>query len=38
MDWLVDGHAELMRALLVAIAAGSVIFVVRHWRRKHRRN
>jgi hypothetical protein len=38
MDWLVDGHAELVRALLVAIAAGGVIFVVRHWRGKRRKN
>ncbi len=38
MDWLVDGQAELMRALLAAIATGSVIFVVRHWRRKRRKN
>jgi len=38
MDWLVDGQAELMRAMLVAIAAGGVIFVVRHWRGKRRKN
>jgi len=38
MDWLVDGQAELMRALLAAIATGGVIFVVRHWRRKRRKN
>jgi hypothetical protein len=38
MDWLVDGQAEPMRALLAAIAAGGVIFVIRHWRGKHRKN
>ena len=38
MDWLVDGQAEAVRALLAAIAAGSVILVVRHWRRKRRKN
>jgi hypothetical protein len=38
MDWLVDGQAELIRALLAAIVTGSVIFVVRHWRRKRRKN
>ena len=38
MDWLVDGQAEPVRALLAAIAAGSVILVVRHWRRKRRKN
>ena len=38
MDWLVDGQAEPLRALLAAIAAGGVILVVRHWRRKRRKN
>jgi len=38
MDWLVDGQAELMRAMLAAIAAGGVIFVVRRWRGKRRKN
>jgi hypothetical protein len=38
MDWLVDGQAELMRAMLAAIAAGGVIFLVRHWRGKRRKN
>jgi hypothetical protein len=38
MDWLVDGQAELLRAMLAAIIAGGVIFVVRHWRGKRRKN
>ena len=38
MDWLVDGQAELMRAMLAAIAAGCVIFLVRRWRGKRRKN
>jgi len=38
MDWLVDGQAELMRAMLAAIAAGGVIFLVRRWRGKRRKN
>ena len=38
LDWLVDGQAEPLRALLAAIAAGGVILVVRHWRRKRRKN
>ena len=37
MDWLVDGQAELLRAMLAAIIAGGVIFVVRHWRGKRRK-
>jgi hypothetical protein len=38
MDWLVDGQAELLRAMLAAIIAGGVIFVVRLWRGKRRTN
>ena len=38
MDWLVDGQAELLRAMLAAIIAGGVIFLVRHWRGKRRTN
>lgn len=38
MDWLVDGQAELLRAMLAAIVAGGVIFLVRHWRGKRRKN
>ena len=37
MDWLVDGQAEPMRALLAAVAAGGVIFVARYWLRKRRK-
>ena len=38
MDWLVDGQAEPMRALLAAVAAGGVIFVARYWLRKRRKD
>ena len=38
MDWLVDGQAEPVTALLAALAAGAVIFLVRHWRAKRSRN
>ncbi|HEX6733543.1 MAG TPA: hypothetical protein VF096_01920 [Azonexus sp.] len=37
-DWLADGQAEPLTALLLAIAAGAVIMAVRLWRRKRKRN
>lgn len=36
MDWLADGQAEPLNALLAAVAAGAVIVVARRWLR-HRR-
>lgn len=36
MDWLADGYAEPAKAVVVAVAAGAVIFVARRWLGKHR--
>ena len=37
-DWLVDGHAEPLKALAAAFATGAVIFVHRHWQRQHHKD
>lgn len=34
VDWLADGHAELGRAVILALAAGTVIFLAREVRRR----
>lgn len=34
MDWLADGYAEPVKAAVVAVAAGAVIFAARRWLRK----
>ena len=31
LDWLADGHAEPMKAVVAAIAVGAVIIVARRW-------
>lgn len=31
LDWLADGQAEPVKAIVVAIAAGAVILVTRRW-------
>lgn len=36
LDWLADGQAEPVKALVAAVAAGAAILAVRHWL-KHRR-
>ena len=36
MDWLADGQAEPLKALIAAVASGVAIVAVRHWL-KHRR-
>ena len=38
LDWLADGHAEPIKPLLAAMAAGAVIFVARYWLRKRRKD
>ena len=35
LDWLTEGRAEPLNAALVALAAGTAIYVVRRWS-KHR--
>lgn len=31
LDWLADGYAEPMKAVVVAVATGTVIFAARRW-------
>ena len=31
LDWLADGHAEPIKAVAAAIAAGALILIARHW-------
>lgn len=35
-DWLADGQAEPLKAVVVAVAAGAVIATARHWLDKRR--
>ncbi len=37
-DWLADGRAEPLKALLAGIFAGVVIMAVREWRKKRQRH
>lgn len=37
-DWLADGHAEPLKALGLALAAGTVIFVTRGWMKRRRKD
>lgn len=37
-DWLADGQAEPLRAAAVAVAAGAVILVARHWLKRRRKD
>ncbi|PKO87628.1 MAG: hypothetical protein CVU18_10025 [Betaproteobacteria bacterium HGW-Betaproteobacteria-12] len=37
-DWLADGQAEPIKAVVVAIAAGVAIMAARHWRKSRRKN
>lgn len=37
-DWLADGQAEPIKAVVVAVAAGVVIMAARHWRKGRRKN
>ena len=38
MDWLADGQAEPLKALVAAVAAGAVIIVLRHWLKRRRKD
>lgn len=38
IDWLVDGHAEPLKAAIVAIASGAAIAVTRHWLKKRHKD
>jgi hypothetical protein len=37
VDWLADGYAEPLKAVGLALVAGTAIFFAREWMRKHRR-
>lgn len=37
-DWLADGHAEPLKALGFALAAGTIIFVTREWMKRRRKD
>jgi len=37
-DWLADGQAEPMKAVLAAIAAGAIILATRRWLRNRRKD
>ncbi|KAB2927728.1 MAG: hypothetical protein F9K30_03095 [Dechloromonas sp.] len=38
IDWLTDGQAEPIKAVIVAVAAGVVIMAARRWRKSHRKD
>ncbi|MGB9495200.1 MAG: hypothetical protein WCA83_10405 [Azonexus sp.] len=37
IDWLVDGQAEPIRAIVAAVAVGGAIFVTRRWLKNRRK-
>jgi hypothetical protein len=37
-DWLADGQAEPLKAVLAAVAAGVVIMAARQWRKSRRKH
>lgn len=38
VDWLADGHAEPLKALAIALAAGTAIFVAREVMKRRRKD
>lgn len=38
IDWLAEGRAEPLKALILALAAGTVIFIAREWMKRRRKN
>jgi hypothetical protein len=38
IDWLVDGQAEPIRAVLAAVTIGGAIFVTRRWLKNRRKD
>lgn len=38
LDWLADGRAEIANAALLALAAGAVIVVARHFLKRRRKD
>jgi len=37
-DWLADGNAEPLKAVVSAVAACVVLIAARHWLRKHQQD
>jgi hypothetical protein len=38
LDWLADGQAEPVKALVAAVAAGAAILALRHWLKRRRKD
>ena len=38
LDWLADGQAEPLNAVLAAVAAGAAIVAARHWLKRRRKD
>ena len=38
MDWLADGQAEPLKALLAAVVSGAAIVALRQWRKRRRKD
>ena len=38
MDWLADGQAEPLKALIAAVASGVAIVAVRQWLKRRRKD
>ncbi len=38
LDWLADGQAEPMNAVLAAVAAGAAIIAARRWLKRRRKD
>jgi hypothetical protein len=38
LDWLADGQAEPLKALLAAVAVGATIIAARRWMRSRRKD
>ncbi len=37
-DWLADGQAEPLKAVVIAVVAGAAIVATRHWRKNRRKD
>ena len=37
-DWLADGNAEPLKAVVAAVAPGAILLAARHWLKKRRKD
>lgn len=37
-DWLTDGRAEPLKAVVIALSAGALLMIIRLWRRHRRKD